>query len=358
VLSFFPEKSYPDLAETLPWVHNCYHKGVDDGLWQNAEQFLSYVDDAYRGDGLAARQFLATRIHSSAPMVAPPISSTDEPDVKARKQHLRDLMSEMPDSFDRTAKRALAAECERFVMKGNYQSEPWLPYREWVTSLVPDRDTVISFNYDRVAETAAEAAKVLDKLWIGRPGDEPPKNRVPLLKLHGSVDWTLQKSPDDSSQVVLSKTALPAQQILTDPSIDIGIAAPGGSKSRFVASHFEGLWQLAEHALHEADILMVVGYSFPDTDPAAHHRLVGAFSDGEAPNRAVHIVLGVDATIASSRLRAFVRSTAGNRFVGVSDHFMWRRRSHVPTLWIVQHPLGTQDFIGRHEQFTRPVLPL
>jgi hypothetical protein len=351
-LLFFPESKYPELAETLPWVQQCFHLGLDAGLWPNAERFLSYVDDAYRGTVVATRQLLVSLVKRSRPGdSAPYVSSSDSPAVQAEGRRRMAVWSNMPDAFDRKAKRALASECERFVMIANPRSEPWSPYRDWMGSLAPGRDTIISFNYDRVVETAAEAAQVAGKLWIGQPGQEVPDGKIPLLKLHGSVDWTLQPSPTDASQVILSSTRLPADEILKDPKVDIAIAAPGGSKSLFVSSHLSGLWRLAEEALQAADDLMIVGYSFPDTDPTAHHRLMEAFRAGEAPSRSVHIVLGVDATNASNRLRSIARSTANNRYVDVSDHARVRTEAR---LAIVQHPLGTQDFIGRHLHFTTP----
>jgi hypothetical protein len=55
ILPYFDETDYRDLAESLPWVQRTFHLGLSKGLWRNAEQYLAFVDDAYRGGGSAKR---------------------------------------------------------------------------------------------------------------------------------------------------------------------------------------------------------------------------------------------------------------------------------------------------------------
>jgi hypothetical protein len=168
-------------------------------------------------------------------------------------------------SFDVLVKRGLASEVSRFLIQSPPLSEPWSPYRRWAESLRPGFDTVVSFNYDRVVETAAKAAGVESNFWFGVPGVRAPEDRVPVLKLHGSVGWRLKKNPrNDGLQIV--DTATGDEDLLRDPEADIAIAAPGATKSDFVGTHFGSLWDNAETALNHAAILYVVGYSFPDTE--------------------------------------------------------------------------------------------
>jgi hypothetical protein len=126
------------------------------------------------------------------------------------------------------------------------------------------------------------------------------------------------------------------------------MAAPGGSKSRFVEAYFDPLWAMAEEALKGATRVMVVGYSFPDTDPTAQLRLLGALEQSKPDLRWVYVVLGADVTSASRRMLSLMASTSSGR-VFVEDR---------PTEGLGQHivhlPLGAQDFIARHASFTGP----
>lgn len=129
--AFFPVGDYPHLSETIPWVHECYHAGRERGLWPHAEKFLSYVDDAYHAPG-QLQTFLRGFINTCGATRRPHIMSSDSPAEQKRKREHLALYG--PDNFNLKAKRVLAAECERFVMTADYQSEAWLPFREWVKS--------------------------------------------------------------------------------------------------------------------------------------------------------------------------------------------------------------------------------
>ena len=52
--SAFPANEFPQLGDTLYNLQTCYHWGrTEAGHWEDAEQFLAYVDDAYVGqDGI------------------------------------------------------------------------------------------------------------------------------------------------------------------------------------------------------------------------------------------------------------------------------------------------------------------
>jgi hypothetical protein len=253
-------------------------------------------------------------------------------------------------SLATNVRRGLAAECVRFLMGTDPQSEAWLPYREWVKSLRPDSDTVLCFNYDRVIEMAADAAAVTARIWVARPTEPQPGDTVPVLKLHGSVDWRLLGQSREPKEYLDDKK-VDADYILRAPDDVIGIAAPGGTKARFVAMHLEPLWARAVAALTEAERVIIVGYSFPDTDPYAQDRLLPAFAKGEAPERHAHLVLGAGVSDVSRRLVSLMRSTAGpNHYVRVTDHCA--RGGNPPHLGIIQHPLWAQDFLLRHQSFT------
>jgi len=52
---------------------------------------------------------------------------------------------------------------------------------------------------------------------------------------------------------------------------------------------------------------------------------------------------------------SLIRSTARDRLVRVSEAAEAIDSRASSTFNIVQHPLGTQDFIGRHREYTSPV---
>jgi hypothetical protein len=175
ILPFFPEADYPDLAEALPWVQSCFHLGLKKGLWRNAEQYLAYVDDGYRGGNTAKHGRLQKLLKDADPYPGRQRVANVDP---ARQAMHRAYLKNVTGSFDVLVKRGLASEVSRFLIQNPPTSEPWLPYLNWVKSLRPGFDTVISFNYDRVIETAVQAAGVESRIWFGVPNRKPPEGRV------------------------------------------------------------------------------------------------------------------------------------------------------------------------------------
>jgi len=363
VVPHFPDKEYPDLARSLPWVQKCFQLGKyrdgdgSRGLWADAEEFLAYVDDAYGGSGVTpALKVLQALIEKAGP--GREANKWQNSDPYRHSRHMT-FINRMPGVFGREMKRALAAECHHFLMSQNPRaSERWLPYREWVKGLQPGVDTVITFNYDLVIETAAQQVKgVENRLNVVHPMTDsadsnptpdpnaPPLARVPILKLHGSVDWK-----NSSGQILAANRA----DILKDPDLEIAIASPGANKEELAGSHFKPLWTMAEKALTVATRLVIVGYSFPLSDPAAQYRLLNAFTGGNTQQRQreVHLVLGPDTD--TRRMLSLLRSTAPTEGSLSVANFVPRNVPESSRLLIVQHPLGAQDFIGRHIGFTEP----
>jgi len=349
ILAYFSEEHYPDLAESLPWVQRTFHLGMAKGLWKNAEQYLAFVDDAYNNGAGAKHRRIDKLIHDAHREAGNDAANSGRFDA------FQKYRAKVIANFDRIVKRGLASEVSRFLIQSSSAAELWLPYRNWIQSLRPGRDTVVSFNYDRVIEIAAQAMTVdSSKLWFGVPGKEAPKDKVPVLRLHGSVEWRVSTDPQNPKRRVVDTGG--GADLLRSPTEEIAIAAPGGTKSAFVSDHFQSLWTLSEDALTSASTLFVVGYSFPDTDPTAQHRLLGAFAAGASiGHRAAHIVMGSEVTAASRRMLSLIKSTARNRLVRVSDATSDVVTLSSSTFNIVQHPLGTQDFIGRHKEYTTPV---
>jgi len=350
--AFFPEKIYPGLAKALPWVQKIFHNGVKDGFWENAEQFLGYVDDAYHDKpNNPHRRRIAHLINRSdvnKPRERQGLSGLDP--LQAYYVYKDNLHND----FDKKVKRALASDCFRFTMNADCESELWDPHTDWVDSLVEGVDTIVSFNYDLVVEMAGNVSTSTAKIHVVAPSptahlSDLPTDKVPLIKLHGSVNWRMQA--DASGKRTISPETVPADTVLRSEDDDLAIAAPGGSKARFVSSYLGPLWVLAERALEEATAVMVVGYSFPDTDPMASRRLLQALERRTgALRRQAHIILGADVTTPpSQRVVSLLKSTSNARPIMPLGQLIANRGND--GLAVHQLPLGTQDFIGRHRSF-------
>lgn len=89
------------------------------------------------------------------------------------------------------------------------------------------------------------------------------------------------------------------------------------------------------------------------SDPAAQIRLLNAFTGGNTVlGRSAHTVLGPDTD--TRRMLSLLRSTSlprGHVCVAQAMPKDPPRGGNV-ALYIVQHPLGAQDFIGRHDGYT------
>ena len=331
--AYFPPIDYSDLAHDQGWVQSLFKEGAHGGFWVDAEQFLTYVDDAYRPTGEPKMRKLTNLVQRA-------MSSAEQGSAKQTRILAR---------LDRMVRRALAVDCSRFLMGIPPDSELWIPYHAWIQSLVPGRDVVLTFNYDLVIETAIhrddpEHEHFTNKIWVGLPGERQPREVVPVYKLHGSIDWAVLPGKH-----IVGSDRKDRLEALRSGETKIAIAAPGSSKAEFVREHLEPLWRPAEKALAEAERVFFIGYSFPDTDPSPQDRLLNAFASepGEISFRRADIILGRDHATSDLGRRALelVRSTAAKRQV-----FLNHESSGVSALSIYQRPLGTQDFIGRWQQ--------
>ena len=162
----------------------------------------------------------------------------------------------------------------------------------WTTVFRRTTDvTVLTTNYDILAE---RGLRVTPKPRIPRfgfhygDGWEPLKGsvpgifhsraiellgRVPLLKLHGSVSWAFGRHG-----INYFHDCRPAVRG------DAAIIAPVTEKS--VPASFHPIWIRAAKALREANIWIVLGYSFPEYDMAVNQ----LFKTNVAHSPKVHIV--------------------------------------------------------------------
>jgi len=293
--------SYGELYGDLPFaVRQIYQHGKKNAAWDNAEEFLDYVDTAASSGEAPARE----RIMMMLEELSDPKYGDDA--IIPGLQH-RDHATLL--KINGTARRLLAAECCAFLRKDSMRRERWQPFHFWASQLSA-RDTVITFNYDMVVEQllSREGNEVFQKpCSLATPLPSQLSNdgrayaQLRLLKLHGSVNWRVTGAKDNETVSVGS-----VDSALTSSLTEIAITGPGPGKLERANKLYAPLWDAATDAIRKADAIVFVGYRFPPTDAFARRTLLDAIratqhtglnamlpSDpATARHVAVHTVLG------------------------------------------------------------------
>jgi hypothetical protein len=329
---FFPHDRFPNLADDLFMTRVLFNSGQKEGLWSNAEGFLAYADAAHRAEGSPRRAILASLAKRTK---TEGLGETGPPAGQERSAMRERVLA----NLDRVTRRALAAQTAEFLLDLDQQDERWRPYRDWVSTLQPMHDTVISLNYDLVLEGLGG-----DRLAIPLPHEAQalPNNRVPVLKLHGSIDW---------KQGGKTVERVPSESLLTSEETMPAIAAPGRSKTSTVKDNFEPLWKVARRALGAAGAIMLVGYSFPQTDAGARMDLLNSIANGNAGyrTRRIDIVMGPDRTKPDvRRVHALAEACANGRKLTTAQPMVAKSgpSSGDRFLWVTSQPLCAEDFIA------------
>jgi hypothetical protein len=327
--ALFPKDKYPNLSRDLNMTRCLFCAGQEEGRWENAEQFLSYMDGAYGPDRTHQRTIVKNLEHrllarpSNRPPLYPSIYQGDT----------------LLEEYQRIAKRAFAAQIAEFLLDIDDHDERWRPYKQWCSTLQPNRDTIISLNYDLVIEKLDGT-----RLSIVMPNEtrnaHPDKVRV--FKLHGSIDWQ-----EADGKV----TYAPSEQLLVAEDRSPCIAAPGSSKTATVGTTLKPLWDVAMQALRQADAIVMLGYSFPQTDAGARMDLLGAIAGGDPGCfvRRIDVVMGADIARADiRRVQSLAEACRNGRFLG-SGHprkILSGPESANRYLLVEVQPLWAEDFIA------------
>jgi SIR2-like domain len=177
--------------------------------------------------------------------------------------------------------------------------EPYGQFVELVSFLIArahPRQTVsiITFNYDVAIDVALLRANIPVDYAIETPAQEQnPREKLPLLKLHGSLNWAVEESAPNSVR------PLDLQQYFRER--DVAVTTPSGDNKEIylsilprLVSFFEkrhslkvkplpyivppswnkadyhkaltNVWASAAQQLSEALYIFVIGYSLPSTD--------------------------------------------------------------------------------------------
>jgi hypothetical protein len=325
-----------DLATTLTWVQAIFNHGRKlEQLWDNAEEFLAFIDSAYGEPRNAPRRERAI-IESVFERALCPFDPSGTNHVLVNNARFRSCVADPL----KTVRRALAVETTSFLTDLGDRDERWTPYEEWARGLSPERDTVITFNYDLFLDLLAPS-----RFQVVLPGEAVARDRVPVFKMHGSGNWVVD---EDSQRISIDNDAIHSDR-------PIAIAAPGRSKAESVSRLFQPIWLDAIARLTHAYSIVFVGYSFPKTDAAARMDLLSGIerAAGGAVKQ-IEIVLGPDINRPESRrVLELLRHRTGHRrvFVDREPEFIYHRGE--PITIITQHPLWAEDFVGDYGSRTR-----
>jgi len=341
----FPDDRYRGLATTYEHVRGVFEWGkLVERKWADAEQFLVFVDEASAD---AARQGPSSATFRRICYQAQSRSPTGEWTNDLVLQGKQSVIEHFVENARRLTRQALAVDCTRFLLSPDTSAEAWLPYQKWAASLrdcQECKNTVITFNYDRVPE-------YLGKFWVPLPNEAHRTETGPpwVLKLHGSVDWHI--SGNECHRV---QHDLPLREL----AIELALAAPGRSKAGMTNRLFRPLWDAARKALETANAIVFLGYSFPPTDALARQEILSAIArNTKSPLQHVDIVLGEDLNAPRSRrLKSLVEASKGGNRLSVTevqglDLFAESPGSDARLVQIVQHPLRAEDYLDVHQRF-------
>lgn len=149
-----------------------------------------------------------------------------------------------------------------------------------ILSYCKTRDTLITFNYDTVIEESipnkvkwnpkngyGTQASGITGNWatgwlVEHQCDSNIQNQVHLLKLHGSLNWTLYKT----NKVRLKPRPYVVRSNRGNPVFDKCSILPPGWHKRISVNPYCQLWQEARLKIESCSALAIIGYSLPETD--------------------------------------------------------------------------------------------
>ena len=247
-------------------VRQLFHDESKQGLWEDAEQFLDYVETAAEEDEAEFNQ-------------EPSYAHLVLEDIAHR--HGFDALPALAFA----ARRAIVADCLMFLWGAQPNSEKWMPYREWSQHLGVNH-SVVTFNYDMLPDLlAANAGRLLVSFPGGQDDKEKAKaeNKARVFKVHGSVDWGHDRER-------IFKATIPEASLLWKTLDDFAIGVPGPQKSRLINGPLSAIWKEALACIRQANIVVFVGYRFPPSDAQSRQGILGAIRENKGPLRVLTVL--------------------------------------------------------------------
>lgn len=192
--------------------------------------------------------------------------------------------------------------------------KPYGEFASLITHLYKDAfpaqtASVISFNYDIAADMAMYRADLGPDYVIEKPADRHV--HVPLLKLHGSLNWATERvsrkirplhltsyfrhygsrgyGKRSTARVPIGSQLVEyfSRHASTDVEPEPVIVPPSWNKADYHAA-LSDVWASAAKHLSEAEHIYVIGYSLPETDSFFRH-LYALGSVGVTPLRKIAV---------------------------------------------------------------------
>lgn len=218
-------------------------------------QLLEFVRSEYgHGAGLSMEQFFSEadytkRFHAE-------LKVDPGPQVKRYEKTLDDFYEALADLLSETTAR----RCQ---------------YHELLAGALHADDTVLTYNYDCIMDRALEIAgghrwdpakgsygfdvTAGAAAWCRLEKGRKPAKPIQLLKMHGSVNWIVTEEGADGTSVSLRPDG-------DDISTLKGSIIPPTWFKDLTRFPFADVWKRARIAVRRARIIVVVGYSVPQTD--------------------------------------------------------------------------------------------
>lgn len=335
--------SEPD-AQLIFWLYHCgagFPEGFpvadlemrSDRRWHDAEDFLAVLD---AGDSDPAKEALISDVYAQL------INSRHAALLRERYPSVfAGHRLRQPHELLSLAKRVIAASCSGFLHRVTLESarakERWLSYQQWL-GLLGATDTIITFNYDRVIELLQPTLNGVTRSAFVAGVNENTEDetraaiagRPSLLKLHGSVNWSLQGGRIHSHEW---------DPALLNGSFELALATPGDGKMKMAGGTLQRLWNRAESALRDADVATLLGFRFPQADAFPRDRLLGALRENEKEHLQVHVVLGPEQNADVRRVLALLRwpvRASQATFDQVADY----------SREVIAHSMWAEDFLS------------
>lgn len=203
--------------------------------------------------------------------------------------------------------------------------------------------SVITFNYDIAADVSIHRANLgLDYAIKEGPVSE---SKIPLLKLHGSLNWATEREtraihPVDISEFLrkltflsfanTKSTQIPIGSYLVDyyskyASTKVNVEAepvivpPSWNKADYHVA-LSNVWASAAQHLSEAEHIFIIGYSLPETDSFFRH-LYALGSVGKTPLRRLEVFDPDTSGRVDARFRELLGPGASARYTYHTETF-------------------------------------
>lgn len=201
-------------------------------------------------------------------------------------------------------------------------------YHDCLAGSLRAGDTVLSFNYDSIIDESLKA--MCGKSWDASKGygvdvskgddrwhdhsgrGKKAKHSIKLLKLHGSLNWDRSNANN-------------AVELRDDPYADVDrfdreVVPPVWNKGIGEDGIYPNVWKQARSSLREGPILVLIGYSIPDTDLLSQSLLRVATSEGN--KRLSHLVIVNPDSAARAKTKQVLRQALTEKSIVIEFSYL------------------------------------